>query len=76
MGELGIQPLDQQQTEIAGLGGQGEQGELVGRLHRLAAGDVDELDMGLEQPGQPTQLLGLGDGEPQPAVKGDLADQH
>lgn len=76
MGELGIQPFDQQLADISGLSGQGEQGELAGRLRPLATADVDEEDLGLEQPGQSTELLGLGDGQALVAAEGELAAQH
>ena len=76
MGQLGVVAFDLQLAEIAGLGGEGEQGELVAGGNGLAPGEVGATDGGFEHPRQPVQLLGLGDAQPLLAVKGDLAGQH
>ncbi len=76
MGQLGIAPFNLQLAEIAGLGGEGQQGELVAGGNGLAPGEVGTADGGFEHPRQPVQLLGLGDAQPLLAVEGNFAGQH
>ena len=76
VGELGIAPFNLQLAEIAGLGGEGQQGELVACGNGLTPGEVGAADGGFEHPRQPVQLLGLGDAQPLLAVEGDFAGQH
>ncbi len=73
MGQLGVVAFDLQLAEIAGLGGEGEQGELIAGDNRLAPGEVGAANAGFEHPRQPAQLLGAGNAHPLMAVEGDLA---